>query len=80
MKSMFFSLCPEIVPWVSPQSVSSSKKFNVEMTVTQANAIIKILPLGYTLQIDRECKAKRQNNRKKNSAKKDTPNPDEAPP
>ena len=50
------------------------------MTVTQANAIIKILPLGYTLQIDRECKAKRQNNRKKNSAKKDTPNPDEAPP
>ena len=50
------------------------------MTVTQANAIMKMLPLGYTLQIDRESKNKRQNNRKKNSAKKETLNPDEPPP
>lgn len=42
------------------------------MTVSQANTIIKLLPLGYTLLPDRECKNKRLNNRKKNNPKKET--------
>ena len=33
---------------------------------------MKILPISYTLQVDRESKNKRQNNRKKNSVKKET--------
>lgn len=29
------------------------KKFNIELTVSQANALDKILPKGYSLQVER---------------------------
>ena len=29
------------------------KKFNIELTISQANALDKILPKGYSLQIER---------------------------
>ena len=52
-------------------SSKSKKKFNIELTVSQANAIMKILPISYTLQVDRESKNKRQNNKKKSNVKKE---------
>lgn len=47
------------------------KKFNIELTISQANALDRILPKTYSLQIEREAKNKRTNQKKKsNSIKK----------
>lgn len=42
----------------------ASGTFNVEMTVSQANAISRLLPKGYSLHVDRGIKPKRTVKRK----------------
>ena len=49
------------------------KKFNIELTVSQANALDKILPRGYSLQVEREIKNKRNNLKKNTNASKKEP-------
>ena len=60
-------------------TVGESKKFNIELTVSQANAITRLLPKSYSFVIEREIKFKRSANKKKqpNSKKEIVSNIDE---
>jgi hypothetical protein len=51
-------------------TMTDPKKFIIELTGSQANAIESILPKGHCLQVEREVKPKRVNNKKKVGATK----------
>jgi hypothetical protein len=51
-------------------TAAEHKKFVVELTGSQACALESLLPKGHCLQVDREAKAKRANNKKKLGAAK----------
>lgn len=51
-------------------SSGEGKKFNIELTVSQANAIDRILPRGYSMQVEREMKNKRTSTKKKTNTSK----------
>jgi hypothetical protein len=50
--------------------INEIKKFNIELTVSQANALVGLLPKNYCLQIEREIKNKRISNKKKSNLQK----------
>lgn len=54
-------------PHISEYSPMSTIKFNAELTVNQALAIMTLLPRCYSLQVDREVKEKRERKRKEQS-------------
>lgn len=51
-------------------TVGEPKKFNIELTVSQANAMTKLLPHSYSFVVEREIKFKRTANKKKQHVSK----------
>ena len=47
---------------------SQGKKFNLEMSVSEANVIGKLLPKGYTMQVDRSAKLKNKKRERKRTS------------